>query len=300
MTTERDPRTRTVLSWLRDDAHENAERVLLLALDEVDTTPQRRSWWPARRSTPMNTYARYAIAAAAVLMVAVVGYSLLPRTPGTGGQQTPVATAAATPTVAPTPTGIPALRHGLLEAGAYAWYWSGPPITFEVPAGWVGVNGEGVVKNSAQRTEVLWDVWRPDSLPVTHVYADACRSEGQLMPVGPTVDDLVQALEEQASSDVVVMDETIGARPAKRVEIVQSASVDRSTCRYGSEGPHQIWADEAETAFYALRPEASGVVHIVDVAGARVVFTSAIGAEASPSDVGELERMIESIEFGSP
>ena len=57
MTTERDPRTRIVLSWLREDAHENAERVLLRALDEVDTTPQRRSWWPAWRIHWMNTYA---------------------------------------------------------------------------------------------------------------------------------------------------------------------------------------------------------------------------------------------------
>ena len=40
MTTERDARTRIVLSWLREDAREDAERVLLSALDEVDTTPQ--------------------------------------------------------------------------------------------------------------------------------------------------------------------------------------------------------------------------------------------------------------------
>ena len=44
MTTESDPRTRVVLSWLREEGHENAERVLLRALDEADTTPQRRSW----------------------------------------------------------------------------------------------------------------------------------------------------------------------------------------------------------------------------------------------------------------
>ncbi len=50
MTTERDPRTRIVLAWLREETHENAERVLLRALDEVDTTPQRRSWWPAWRA----------------------------------------------------------------------------------------------------------------------------------------------------------------------------------------------------------------------------------------------------------
>ena len=44
MTIEHDPRTRIVLSWLREDAHENPEHMLLRALDEVDATPQRRSW----------------------------------------------------------------------------------------------------------------------------------------------------------------------------------------------------------------------------------------------------------------
>ena len=94
MTTERDPRTRIVLSWLREDAHENAERVLLRALDEVDTTPQRRSWWPAWRSNLMNTYAKLIAAAAAVLLVAVVGSQFLPGNGGVGGQ----------PTIAPSPS----------------------------------------------------------------------------------------------------------------------------------------------------------------------------------------------------
>ena len=78
MTTDRDPRTRIVLSWLREEAHENAERVLLRALDEVDATPQRRSWWPAWRFDSMNTYAKLIAAAAAVLAVAVIGYTTLP------------------------------------------------------------------------------------------------------------------------------------------------------------------------------------------------------------------------------
>ena len=108
MTTERDPRTRIVLSWLREDAHENAERMLLRALDEVDTTPQRRSRWPAWRSNSMNTYAKLIAAAAAVLLVAVVGYQFLPGNGGVGGQ----------PSVAPSPS--PALlargTFGLLGA----------------------------------------------------------------------------------------------------------------------------------------------------------------------------------------
>ena len=78
MTTDRDPRTRVVLSWLREETHENAERVLLRALDEVDTTPQRRSWWPAWRTNRMNSFTKLIAAAAAVLAVAVIGYTTLP------------------------------------------------------------------------------------------------------------------------------------------------------------------------------------------------------------------------------
>ena len=93
MTIERDSQTRTVLSWLREDARENAERMLLRALDEVDATPQRRSWWPAWRSNRMNIYARLIAAAAAVLVVAVVGYQFLPVRSGPGA-----------PTTAPSPS----------------------------------------------------------------------------------------------------------------------------------------------------------------------------------------------------
>ena len=98
MTTEGDPRTRTVLSWLREDQHENAERVLLQALDEVDATPQRRSWWPAWRISEMNKLALTAAAAAAVLVVAVVGYNLLPGL-GVGGPN-------ATPSPSPAPLAV--------------------------------------------------------------------------------------------------------------------------------------------------------------------------------------------------
>jgi hypothetical protein len=110
MTTERDPGTRIVLSWLREDAHENAERLLLRALDEVDATPQRRSWWPARRFALMNIYAKAAIAAAAVLVVAVVGYQLLPPIVGPGGGQSP------TPT--PQSTAVPLADGSFVSHGA--------------------------------------------------------------------------------------------------------------------------------------------------------------------------------------
>lgn len=116
MNVERDSRTRIVLSWLREDTHENAERMLLRALDEVDATPQRRSWWPAWRSNRMNTYAKLIAAAAAVLVVAVLGYQLLPRSGGIGGQ----------PTTAPTPS--PTAAPG----GTVHYELDGAPATTDV------------------------------------------------------------------------------------------------------------------------------------------------------------------------
>ncbi len=131
MTTERDPRTRTVLSWLREDAHENAERVLLRALDEVDATPQRRSWWPAWRSDRMNTYAKLIAAAAAVLVVAVVGYQFLPGNGGSGGQ----------PTIAPSPS------QALLARGTFTAH--GVAVELDATGGASSVTGSMIVSPEA-------------------------------------------------------------------------------------------------------------------------------------------------------
>src|SRR3970040_1990973 len=84
MSTERDM-TRIVRSWLRTDEHESADRVLDHVLAQLNATPQRRSWWPARRIADMNNVAKLAIAAAAVVVVAVVGINLLPAGGGVGG-----------------------------------------------------------------------------------------------------------------------------------------------------------------------------------------------------------------------
>ena len=136
MTTERDPRTRTVLSWLCEDAHENAERVLLRALDEVDATPQRRSWWPAWRSSRMNTYAKLIAAAAAVLVVAVVGYQFLPRNGGIGGP----------PTIAPSPS------PALLARGTFtAQVGDGYTVDIDATGGASSVTGSMVVSHATNR-----------------------------------------------------------------------------------------------------------------------------------------------------
>ena len=94
MRTERDV-TRIVRSWMREDEHESADRVLDAVLDQLDTTPQRRSSWLARRFPIMQTNTfRVSLVAVAVLALAILGWRVLappdagpPSTPPTPSQR---------------------------------------------------------------------------------------------------------------------------------------------------------------------------------------------------------------------
>jgi hypothetical protein len=74
MSADRDV-TRIVRSWLHEDAYEDADRILNLVLDEIDTTPQRRASWLARRFPPMNTYLKVGLAAAVAVLAVILGIS---------------------------------------------------------------------------------------------------------------------------------------------------------------------------------------------------------------------------------
>jgi hypothetical protein len=78
MSTDRET-TSIVRSWLEEGVTVLPDRVLDAVLEQVPATPQRRRIWPARRFAQMHNMTRVAIAAAAVLAIALVGYNLLPR-----------------------------------------------------------------------------------------------------------------------------------------------------------------------------------------------------------------------------
>ena len=76
-TSDRDV-NRAIRSWLREDRHEDVSRVAGAVLDQVDTTPQRRTtWWPARRTPTMNKMLTIGLGAAAVVVVALIGSQLI-------------------------------------------------------------------------------------------------------------------------------------------------------------------------------------------------------------------------------
>jgi len=143
MSTDRDT-TRIVRSWLEEGATALPDRVLDAVLDQVPATRQRRSWWPARRFD-MNTYTKLAMTAAAVVVVAVVGYNLLPRTGSVGVPATPSPTQSASPAppamLEQAPQAACSPGGGALDCLAPGNYrltgnvWPAE-ITLGVPAGW--------------------------------------------------------------------------------------------------------------------------------------------------------------------
>ncbi len=136
MSTDRDT-TRIVRSWLEVGATALPDRVLDAVLDQLPATPQRRSWGPARRFLDMNTSAKLAIAAAAVLVVALASFYLLPRGGGLNGGPGPGLSPSPTPTSTPSPTPSRRVaRQQRREAGTYVISINDRPVTFSVPAGW--------------------------------------------------------------------------------------------------------------------------------------------------------------------
>ena len=187
MSTDRET-TLAVRSWLEAGVTRLPDRVLDAVLDQVPTTPQRRSGWSAWRTSSMSMYAQLAAAAAAVLVVAVVGYQLLP---GQSGPGAPSAVPSPTPTPTPAPTLIPSLpTQGSIDPGTYRM-GVGPWIEITIPAGWVSIDGGSTIeKHPEEPGDVALSIFSAD----LRVFTDACQSADTDEPVGPTVDDLLAAL----------------------------------------------------------------------------------------------------------
>lgn len=308
MTTDLDPRTRVVLSWLREDLHEDAERVLLRALDEVDTTPQRRSLWTAWRTNSMTRNLMLAASAVAVLVVAVVGWQLLPKAgaaPGVGGQPTTSATAAPTPaptsTPAPTPiatpvaspSGPPAMTRGPLDAGTYVTRPNpAEAISWQltVPEGWTGGASWYLHPTAVGGPE------GPDGVAVAFlhdpaVFVDDCNFAGGMTKTG-TVAELVAAIRAKDGWTVSKPEDvTIGGFSGQRLDVQLPA--DAARCGAGSEA--MVFGEPGtQNGFFQQGPSQQLRVWILDVDGQTVGLVRE-SFEASPADrVAEAEAIVES------
>jgi hypothetical protein len=313
MTADRET-ARLVRSWLQEDGTDSAERILVTVLDRLDTTPQHRSWWPARRS-PMNTYARLAAAAAAVVVVAVIGYNLLPgRGTGIGGTPTsspsatlqPSAAVTASPAATPRVLGLGDLHASrgpgrLLVADPFA-----QKLEFTVTAPWLLARyspGEASFNRPGDGATFI------GFFLVSDVYKDPCHPAAgvtDLLSVGaPAVDGAAQLeaalLSMKGWTSTPVTERTIAGFPARGFTL--SMSMDTSKC---ADPPWVSLFDPMNGELARTVSPASEPMWIVDLNGGTIPTSPATsqrpllivaepGSQDSAAGQADLDAIIDSL-----
>jgi hypothetical protein len=303
MSADRDV-TRIVRSWLEEGVTALPDRVLDKVVDLLPATPQRRSWWPTRRFADMNNFAKLAIAAAAVVVVAVVGYNLVSDPNGIGGPEvspTPPVSPEATAPLAPSPTLTVAFPPvGLLAVGRHTFTEDDLEFSLAISSsGWVSrgygadIRGGNIKKGSFEQPDSAWVlIWSIDG-----VYEDPC---GQV--AGPVLSDnpadfaaAVAGL--PAATATGPSDTTIGGHPAKHVTLVFGADVGCAPNLYypwyndlacGGSAPCARWLSANSSTLRAW---------IVDVNGTHFWIEAETYEGASPELDQELREMVDSIQF---
>jgi hypothetical protein len=311
MSTDRDV-NRIVRSWLEEGVSALPDRVLDTVLDQLPATPQRRAPWPVRRFGEMNSFTKFAVAAAAVVLVAFVGLRLLPGQGNIGSVPSPSASPASSPTQAPSPSTASNKNFVGSFVPGTTYVINDPCCTpsgglsLMPGTGWYSIDSVILGKNVLGDPE-LYDVYLSPQR-VDNLYTGGCRWRGTALdpPVGPTVDDLATALVAQAGPGASPPTPvTVGGHPGKKVELSIPEGLDVNTC--DSDGDFPIfgrWYTGGMLNFGAA-PWTYGdaqhnTVYIVDVDGTRQVIDTMYLPGTSAANLAELDQVVASIRFESP
>ena len=109
MTASRDP-DRLIRAFLHEGLDELPDPVYDAVRDRIEQTRQRAVIGPWRTSN-VNRYLQIGLAAAAVVVIAVVAFNLLPGSPAPGGEPSATPEPTATPEPSPSPIAAPPLTQ---------------------------------------------------------------------------------------------------------------------------------------------------------------------------------------------
>lgn len=296
MSAERDV-TRIVRSWLHEDAHEDADRVLGLVLDELDTTPQRRASWPAWRSPSMSNTVRITLAAVAVVVVAIVGIKLFGGTgvggPGASPSPSEAASLAPTPTATPVPTGF--LPAGAQTIGRHSMVLSGARVSIDIPAdGWTSNGAWGLQKgtwpSAGNAGFIFWPLSAPDN-----VFSDPCSQTLANPPPGGSAAELATAVATIPGVTLVSgpSEVRVGGHPAQYVVLTFTNDIGCAPDHF------YLWEDydTPDAARYATEVGETLSVWIIDVNGTIVWIDGETFLNSGPEAEQELQDIVNSIQF---
>ena len=295
---------RALQAWMSDGPAVIPDRVVDVVAARIGVQPQRPAWpFPWRITvTPLKLMAGLA----AALVVAVVGFSLLPRQSSNVGESTPPSPLPAT--AAPTAGATPGLApDGPLSGGRYLLRPSGLPLTIEAtgPTGWFAPAeyGLGGPSGSEAPAGILIAF-----ISAEGIYEDPCHWDldgtgDHVQPgdvnVGPTVDDMVAAIRANASyTSTTPTPVTIDGYAGQELEIQlpdeSFTNCDRSP---GDAAGTAYVFSNSEAGIYAQGPANRWHLSILDVDGNRLI-AAVLSFEGTPQAELDLARnVIETLEI---
>lgn len=279
--------TRIVESWLEDGVDRIPDRVLDAVEEQLSTTRQRRGWLGGL--VPVVSAAQLSVAAGVGLLIAIAA-SLVG---GVDVAVPPAPSATASPSPTPVPPGtVPLPFSGEIPAGAYFLAEASPAAVITIEGAWTvfpDYAGDVCRGNCDPPAGGGIGVWT-----VIDVYADPCRpQDGRRQPgLGPTVDDLVEALvAQQPEAPPVVTDVVVDGYPGRRLSLV--APTDLDAC---NQGLLWRWIGSDGSPRHGL-PGERDEIWVLDVDGHRVVLDVLHFAGTPARDLDALLRAAESLHF---
>jgi len=300
---------RLLRSYLREEWHEDANRVASMVLDELDETPQRRSGGAVRRILFMNNnIVRVGLAAAAVVVIAIIAINVLPGSTPPGGEPS------VSPSVEPSEAAPPPSADAFLPEGPILiWDPSVDDPTSEAPTITVTISSPGWQFHSSYqylqkgpgaadnllRGDIVW----PGSVPPGtgfYVFGDPCQSSST-RPETPatTVDEIVAAMAAQADRDASdPVDVTIDGYAGKTITLRVPEDADFAACDGDSFTTYEI-GDEGQP------PATQDVGQIdqywfVDVEGSIVFIDAWYYPDSPDGTIEEMRAIVESATFELP
>lgn len=309
MTADRDI-ARAMDLWLSEGYEEVSDRVLNVVEERIWHVRQRPGWRVSWRDAHMSTNLKVAAGLAAILVLVVAVWNLLPgRGPGVGNEPTP----SPSPSAAPSPSTGAVFPDwfandppcdpncaGRLSAGAHRTQFFEPSLTFTIPAGWINAqdfgNFFGVFPDTpSNEAEFARSHDVDQGLSVSQATPGDWADDWGICPgtvsdqVSTSAADIAGAL---ASSENLITSSpvgvTIGGLTGQRVDVRLSESWT-GTCPLDPEDPRDKDFTEIRLRLWLLDYAAGNAILTIKVESLHAAEFDTFAAEATP--------IVESFEF---
>lgn len=233
----------------------------------------------------------YVVAAVLLVIVTACGGSGIAEPRASAPSATPSDTPDSTTTPFPHETEPVAIEPGTYRIPSSSWSVADFTVTF--PEGWTVQYGHVYASNPDEDDEFGFY-----AVVVDDIFADACEGEtGGLTEIGPSVDDLAEALLQQPGPEANgPIDTTLGGYPAIQIDLTIPGALDLETCSFEGVGL-QIWYSLAADKYFVLLADGVASVYIVNVDGRRQVLLTQHRSGTSDDDLSELQSILDSIHF---